>query len=259
MKSLSVADLPGAADLAWASFPCQDLSLAGGGAGLKGARSGTFWPFWDLMRSLKAEERHPALIVLENVCGTLTSHKGADFSAICNAFRETGYQFGAVVIDAAMFVPQSRPRLFIIGVRNDVDIPGSLQGAGPASVWHNRALRNAHESLSGEVKDSWIWWNFRAPALRNVRFSDLTEDDAESVSWHTAQETQKLLEMMSPVNCAKVEQAKKAGRKIVGTIYKRTRKDEAGRKIQRAEARFDDVAGCLRTPAGGSSRQLILL
>jgi DNA (cytosine-5)-methyltransferase 1 len=29
--SLATADLPGCADVAWASFPCQDLSLAGGG------------------------------------------------------------------------------------------------------------------------------------------------------------------------------------------------------------------------------------
>ncbi|EBU9644554.1 DNA cytosine methyltransferase [Escherichia coli] len=45
VATLSTADLPGCADLAWASFPCQDLSLAGAGAGLKGERSGTFWPF----------------------------------------------------------------------------------------------------------------------------------------------------------------------------------------------------------------------
>ena len=47
--------------------------------------------------------------------------------------------------------------------------------------------------------------------------------------------------------------------RLVGAIYKRTRFDEAGRKVQRAEIRFDDVAGCLRTPAGGSSRQTIML
>ena len=46
--SLTTNDLPGMADLVWASFPCQDLSLAGGGAGLRGDRSGTFWPFWNL-------------------------------------------------------------------------------------------------------------------------------------------------------------------------------------------------------------------
>ena len=76
--TLTTADVPGVADLAWASFPCQDLSLAGAGAGLKGDRSGTFWPFWRLMQGLIEEGRAPKLIVLENVCGTLTSHGGKD-------------------------------------------------------------------------------------------------------------------------------------------------------------------------------------
>ena len=44
-----------------------------------------------------------------------------------------------------------------------------------------------------------------------------------------------------------------------GTVYRRTRPDETGVKRQRAEIRFDDVAGCLRTPAGGSSRQTIIV
>jgi DNA (cytosine-5)-methyltransferase 1 len=49
------------------------------------------------------------------------------------------------------------------------------------------------------------------------------------------------------------------GERMVGAIYKRTRRDENGVKVQRAEVRFDDLAGCLRTPAGGSSRQLIIV
>ena len=55
VASLAARDLPGAADLAWASFPCQDLSLAGAGAGLDGARSGAFWGFLSVMEALKAE------------------------------------------------------------------------------------------------------------------------------------------------------------------------------------------------------------
>jgi DNA (cytosine-5)-methyltransferase 1 len=65
--------------------------------------------------------------------------------------------------------------------------------------------------------------------------------------------------MMSDVNRAKVTQAGREGRRIVGGVYKRTRPDGTGRKVQRAEIRFDDVSGCLRTPGGGSSRQVILL
>lgn len=87
VADLTTADLPGAADLAWASFPCQDLSLAGAGAGLQGERSGAFWPFWKLMRRLKEEGRAPRLIVLENVCGALHSHNGEDFAAKAARWR----------------------------------------------------------------------------------------------------------------------------------------------------------------------------
>ena len=121
--TLSVSDLPGHANLVWASFPCQDLSLAGGGAGLKGNRSGTFWPFWKLTQALIADGRGPRMIVLENVCGTLTSHDGNDFNAICSAVQDAGYVTGAVVVDASLFVPQSRPRLFVICVQDGIDIP----------------------------------------------------------------------------------------------------------------------------------------
>ena len=65
--------------------------------------------------------------------------------------------------------------------------------------------------------------------------------------------------MMSGVNLSKIEAARSQGRRIAGTVYKRTRLDANGLKAQRAEVRFDDVAGGLRTPAGGSSRQIVLL
>src|ERR1051325_2625624 len=57
--SISTDVIPGHADMAWASFPCQDLSLAGNGAGLRGGRSGTFWPFWRLVSALKDQGRAP--------------------------------------------------------------------------------------------------------------------------------------------------------------------------------------------------------
>jgi DNA (cytosine-5)-methyltransferase 1 len=111
VRDIRPSDLPGYADLVWGSFPCQDLSLAGVGAGLKGERSGTFYPFWDVITGLIADGRAPKLIAVENVCGTLTSHGGRDFQAICSTFSDAGYRFGALIINAALFVPQSRPRL----------------------------------------------------------------------------------------------------------------------------------------------------
>jgi len=258
VRLVKSVELPGIADLAWASFPCQDLSLAGGGAGLKGERSGTFYPFWDVMKALIAEGRAPKMIALENVTGTLTSHGGKDFEAICQTFADNGYKYGAVVIDAALFVPHSRPRLFVIGVRDDIPVPDALVAPGPIAPFHTRGLRTAYDRIEGKARNSWIWWNIPEPARRTESFADIIKEQPESVSWHSAAETDSLLAMMSDVNISKVKAAQRAGRRMVGAVYKRTR-IENGIKVQRAEIRFDDVAGCLRTPAGGSSRQVIVV
>lgn len=257
--ALTVNDLPGIADLIWGSFPCQDLSLAGAGAGLKGDRSGTFWPFWKLIQSLIVDGRAPSLITLENVCGTLTSHDGKDFSAICDALQNEGYRFGAMVIDAALFVPHSRPRLFIVAVHHNIEIPHELFDVVPTPQWHNSTLRRVYGKLSDTIRKNWIWWRLPKPPTRNISLSCIIEDNPVCVRWHTREETNRLLDMMSPINRAKVSEAQRLGQRMVGCIYKRTRNDEFGRKVQRAEIRFDNISGCLRTPAGGSSRQLIFV
>lgn len=246
------------ADLAWGSFPCQDLSLAGGGAGLKGERSGTFYPFWDVMRGLISAGRAPKLIALENVCGTLTSHGGADFTAICKTFSDAGYRYGAMVIDACLFVPHSRPRLFVIGVRKDIKIADRLLVSKPILPFHSKGLQRAVGQISGKAKEDFVWWNLPVPPKRETKFSDIVEKMPTGVEWNSDQQTAKLLSMMTPTNFAKVELARTRGQQIVGAIYKRTRV-ENGQRIVRAEVRFDDIAGCLRTPNGGSSRQTILI
>ncbi|HEY1751619.1 MAG TPA: DNA cytosine methyltransferase [Caulobacteraceae bacterium] len=259
VRRLTPAHLPGAADLIWGSFPCQDLSLAGVGAGLKGERSGTFYPFWDLVNGLIAEGRGPKLIALENVLGTLTSHGGRDFEAISKTFSDAGYRYGALVINAALFVPQSRPRLFMIGVRADVAVDPALLAPGPMAPFHTPGLQRALARTSDAALQRMVWWNVPAPPHRNDTFADLIEESPDSVNWHSNAERDQILGLMSPINRAKVEAAKRAGRRMVGGVYRRTRLDERGLKAQRAEVRFDDVAGCLRTPAGGSSRQVIMV
>jgi len=254
VAALAPDDLPGAADLAWASFPCQDLSLAGNRGGLAAERSGAFWPFWRLMQGLMSENRAPRLIVLENVCGALTSHEGKDFLAIAEAFTQAGYRFGAMVIDAAHFLPHSRPRLFIIGTRADLAIPRGVKLSAPGPLWHPPIVRERVKQLPLKARGHWVWWRLSAPPPRKTVFSDLIEEQPKGVDWHTLEETRRLLDLMSEVNRAKVSMAQAAGRRMVGGVYKRTRNGE-----QRAEVRFDDVAGCLRTPVGGSSRQTILI
>jgi len=252
-------EIPGTADLVWASFPCQDLSLAGKGAGLAGKRSGMFKPFWQLVCDLDAEGRGPKMVAVENVYGAITSNGGRDFATLAASFSGLGYRFGAVVVDAVHFLPQSRPRFFIIAIRGNLRIPDGCTQNAPSSVWHPAALIEGHSLLSATAKTRWVWWNLPVPKARETSLSSLIESDPKGVKWHTKAETKYLLDMMTDLNRKKVEAAKQLGTKVVGTIYRRTRPDAAGVKRQRAEARFDEIAGCLRTPAGGSSRQTIMI
>ena len=249
---------PARADLMWGSSPCQDLSLAGAGAGLVGARSGAFYGFWQIAAGLAAAGRAPRVVVVENVVGALTSDQGRDFEAMIRTFIAHGYRVGALVINADLFVPQSRPRLFIIGVHRDVPNSMRLCSPTPLPPFHSPNLIRAIKRLPGDLRDQILWWNLPPPPQRNTTFVDLVEEHPESVRWHTSEETAQLLTLMSPVNVAKVDAARRAGGRVVGAVYRRTRK-EGGQRVQRAEVRFDDVAGCLRTPSGGSSRQTILI
>ena len=253
--NLSIADLPVGASLAWASFPCQDLSLAGNGAGLGGARSGTLLKFWTLMRELARARRPIPVIALENVVGALTSNEGRDFQSMAELAAAAGYRFGAFVIDAAAFVPQSRPRLFFVAVHDSVPLPIP---AGPGERWHNPRLDRAVSALSARLRKRWIWWQLPAAPANRSQLDDVIEFENPHLKWHTRAETQRLLSMMSEANTFKVRQAQAHGKRIVGTIYKRVR-EQNGLRAQRAEVRFDQVSGCLRTPSGGSSRQIILI
>ena len=246
---LSAADLPGQADLAWASSPCQDFSLAGARAVLAGGRSSAFFGFWRLIEALGAEGRAPRLIVIENVCGLLTSHGGADFRALGEALAAQGYVFGALEIDAAAFLPQSRPRVFVIATR--APPPPALTGDSP---FHTRAVRAAAEALPEALARRWVWWRLAAPPTRNTDLAALLEPDP-AVTWHAPAQTARLLDLMAPLHRERL--TAQAGR-AVGAVYRRTRIED-GRRVQRAEVRFDGLAGCLRTPRGGSSRQSLVV
>jgi DNA (cytosine-5)-methyltransferase 1 len=249
---LEAADLPGRADLAWASSPCQDFSLAGGRAGLAGGRSSAFFGFWRLVQALGSEGRAPRTVVIENVSGLLTSHGGADFIALCRALADQGYRFGALEIDAARFLPQSRPRVFVIATREPV--PPALIGDSP---FQTRSVREAQARLPADLQALWVSWRGEAPAQRNTDLASILDPDP-SCAWHATARTQALLDLMAPLHRARIALAQASGGRTVGGLFRRMRV-ENGVKVQRAEARFDGLAGCLRTPRGGSSRQTLVV
>lgn len=252
--TLTPGDLPGQAALAWASFPCQDLSLAGNRRGLAAPRSGAFWGFHRLIEKLAHEKRAPDILALENVTGLLSSHGGADFTALVHALDDLGYRVGALEIDAALFTPQSRPRLFVIAARR---APAHLTASGPSEPFHSTALRNVVARMPEPLRKRFVWWRLEAPAKRNTRLADMLDDPPVGVEWQSQEQTQKLLGQMSELQRARVEALRESGRREVGAVFRRIR-IEQGERVQRAEARFDGIAGCLRTPSGGSSRQMLL-
>ncbi len=245
IADLSVDALPEArADLAWASFPCQDLSLAGARAGIAAARSGLFFEFWRLMESLCASSRAPRIIVLENVPGLLTSNCGRDFERVVRLLQDAGYAAAAGVIDAASFVPQSRQRLFIVGF---------------SQALADRAMRNIAQyenapdfPLIEQLGAARLPQPF---ARRNIHLDDII--DWLHPAWDEEQKTSVLINQMTGLQRSRLDAIVASGARRAGAGFRRTRQ-ENGKPVQRFEARFDGLAGCLRTPAGGSSRQVVV-
>ena len=251
--NLAPDDLPTEpADLAWASSPCQDLSLAGGRKGLSARRSGAFWGFWRLIEALDAQGRAPRLIVIENVIGLLSSGGGDDFRTLAEVLAGQGWTFGALEMDAALWLPQSRPRLFIVATREP-----TAGLTGPRAPFHSRAIIEAEAGLSDRARAAWRWWSLAVPRPRQTDLAAWLEPDA-GVDWLDAPRTESLLGQMAPLHRRRIDAALEAGERRVGTAFRRVRR-EGGIKVQRVEVRFDGLAGCLRTPAGGSSRQYVLV
>jgi|ERR1044071_2406968 DNA (cytosine-5)-methyltransferase 1 len=231
--------LPGA-DLAWASFPCQDLSLAGPQHGLHGERSGLVWEWLRVIGEMPVK---PPVLVAENVVGLVASDGGQQYRRLHRALSELGYKSGALVLDAVHWVPQSRPRVFVVSVPREFD---ESPHCSPGSDWaHPASLQKA----SKDLKD-WVKWRVPEPRKRRLSLRDILEHDAplhdEATSRHN-------LSLISPLHQTRLLQELANGF-VVAPGYKRTRNQR-----QVLELRFDDVSGCLRTPEGGSSRQVLVI
>ncbi|WP_442579092.1 DNA cytosine methyltransferase [Mesorhizobium sp. ASY16-5R] len=265
VADVSSTDLGGLADLAWASFPCQDLSQAGSKAGIGEAggvvatRSGAVWPFLEIIHSLAKEKRHPVLLAVENVVGLLNANRGADFRSLCSTLAEIGYRFGALVVNASHFVPQSRPRVFIIAIRREVPVPAALQTELPQAPWHSQILLRARAGLPPDDATNWVWWSPGAPPVaKKFELTDIINlgDDAE---WNSDEATERLLSMMTQSHLDRLAIAKDEKGAMVGSLYLRMRPSSEGGNVQRAEIAFGPTLGCLRTPKGGASRPRIVV
>ena len=100
--------------------PCQDFSLAGRRAGLKGAKSSLI----EYAIALIAHIR-PGIFIWENVKGAFSSNAGADFWAIIQAFANIGgYTIEWQLLNTKWLLPQNRERIYLIGHLGGKSIPG---------------------------------------------------------------------------------------------------------------------------------------
>lgn len=244
IHALGPAQIPPAL-LATASFPCNDLSLAGGREGLNGKNSSAFWGFTKLLHKLKGGK--PPIVLLENVRGFLTSNRGKDFEQAMIALNDLGYAVDAVMLDAASFVPQSRVRLFVVGkLGAEPDIPAGIANHRPAKL---QDFIHGHPGIR---------WSLKAlpplPERRNS-LAEIVEDiPARSKLWWSAERAEYLLIQMSERHQTIAREMISAPRVSYGAVFRRVRNGKS-----MAELRTDGLAGCLRTPRGGSGRQILFV
>jgi DNA (cytosine-5)-methyltransferase 1 len=257
VAAVKVDDLPLRPALAWASFPCQDLSLAGDRAGLTGGRSGTLFAFMARLAELRTRGDPPEVVVLENVKGLLSSQGGQDLAAIFSALQDLGYAAGCLEMDAAWFLPQSRPRIFIIAVRQGLETPAALlSGADRPCIFQTPAISKAQAALPHALKSNTIQWFVPPPSRPPASLADIF--DMVDDSWWPASKIATFEQQLSESHTKRLNAIINTPGRHIGTMYRRIRR-EHGAKQQRAEIRFDGRTGCLRTPAGGSSRQFWLV
>lgn len=250
IRRLSVEDIP-TSELATASFPCIDLSQAGGRTGINGDHSGIVWSFLDHIAKLVKDGRAPRFLFLENVAFLLTLHGGASIDLLLNEIAGLGYAIDLVQVDARHFTPQTRNRVFIMAVR-DWDCDDGL--AMPDTHIRRYKVREAWERNRSLP---WIFFDF--PSLPDRRISlntvleDLPEDDPR---WWNNERMEYFWSHLEHDHRPKLEAMVASKADIQMTAMRRGRRRRLREQI--FNLRFDGLASCLRTAGGGSSIQFVV-
>lgn len=244
VRDLGGADVPDI-ELATASFPCTDLSLAGKRKGLSGQQSGMFWEFARILREMG--KRRPPLVLLENVLGFASSKGGKDLVATIDGLNRLGYRCDILVSNASWFIPQSRPRMFIVGATLTDAWEDDWSESSLRPAWVG-TFASAHPELKLHARP------LTQPAPSKKTIADYVERLSGSDSrWWDTERLGLFLDSLSPLQTARIDSIRRASRLRWATAYRRTRNGEAI-----WEVRPDALSGCLRTARGGSSKQAIV-
>lgn len=247
-----------ATTLATCSFPCINLSVAGRMEGIYGKHSSAFWGFIDVLVHQRQKNEHPPLVLVENVPGWLYSNKGQDFRLTVEALNRIGYVCDVFTVNALSFVPQSRLRVFLIGMREDL-----FGGPDDSKIYSERVQRRSkllapprlQRSVEANQDLRWKYLEIPSPPpLRTSGLSEIIEQLPEdSPLWWPEEEVERHLNMMTQAHRSRVDELMQQKKYSYRTFFRRMRNG-----VQRVEVRKDEVAGCLRTAVGGSAQQFLL-
>ncbi|MFW9641826.1 DNA cytosine methyltransferase [Vibrio parahaemolyticus] len=260
------SSLPKDAFLYTASFPCTDLSVAGNREGLAGSESGALMALFEILESKAHQNLLPKIVLLENVNGFLTSHDGDDVKETVRLFSDLGYYVDIVQLDAIKFTPQSRPRVFCIAIHSSLAYKLDIFKIKPKdsvlSEWwihfqKEPSIRSAKlkKIIQTSEELNWGLFDVAAPTQGDTRLADIIESNIpdDSKVWWNQERQDHLFSQMSDNHKAILEDMVAKSQLTYGTVYRRMRK---GKPM--AELRTDGFAGCLRTPKGGSSKQIVV-
>ncbi len=236
-------------DIATASFPCTDLSLAGGRQGLAGSESSMLLEFLRIVEEM--HERRPSLLLLENVLGFATSHSGSDVRNAIILLNTLGYSCDVFAIDAVRFVPQSRPRMFVVGA-SDPPTRAAAASVDGTNDWLRRSTIDRVIKTNRDLRMHRI--DLAAPPTMTRTVADIIERfDPNDDTWWDRSRTSALIESLSLIQLERLNALRHSQALKWRTAYRRTRH---GRAVW--EIRSDEIAGCLRTARGGSSKQAVV-
>jgi DNA (cytosine-5)-methyltransferase 1 len=238
-------------EIATASFPCTDLSLAGNRKGIGSSRTrtrvGESSMFWEFARVLsEMNGRRPGVLLIENVLGFASSHGGADLRSAVGKLNQLGYSCDIFAVDARHFVPQSRPRMFIVGLADTASAAGRdvLVGRSP---WAARiAATMPRARLHGYPLPE-------LPAGPVTLAGIIDRLPADAPEWWSRERVDRFRASLSPLQAERLVGLQESPSLSWRTAYRRTRSGVAVWEIRR-----DEISGCLRTARGGSSKQALL-
>lgn len=108
----------GQVDLFVGGSPCQSFSLVGKQRGLEDTRGTLFYEYARLIDEIK-----PKVFIYENVRAVTSHDSGKTWGKMQQVFQELGYNFSWSVLNAKNYgIPQNRERLFVVGIRSDLEI-----------------------------------------------------------------------------------------------------------------------------------------